>query len=96
MSTIGTQLANGHDSWRWVMLVGSAPFFLGLIALVVPESPQWLAMRANLNAIVSSGHQRKRSREFTELFRSPLLKLTLVAILLGTVRMIGDGALRIG
>ena len=91
MSTIGTQLAISYDSWRWVMLIGSLPVLLGLLALaLVPESPQWLALRAPISPTMTATQQHSRpSSQSIELFRPPLLRLTLVAIVLGTVPMIG-------
>lgn len=91
MSTIGTQLAISSDSWRWVMLISAIPFLLGLFAFAtVPESPQWLAMHeARRHTVPSSGARERRSSDTWELFQPPLLRLTMIAILLGTVPMIG-------
>ena len=90
MSTIGTQLAIAPDSWRWVMLLGATPLLIGLLAWAfVPESPQWLAMRSAAQDQMLSAGGPSRTSQTAELFRPPLLGLTLVAILLGTVPMIG-------
>lgn len=91
MSTIGTQLAIASDRWRWVMLISALPALLGVVAwLTVPESPQWLAMRASRQRSPSTSEIRdRRSSDTLELFQPPLLGLTLIAILLGTVPMIG-------
>jgi len=91
MSTIGTQLAIASDRWRWVMLISALPALLGVVAwLTVPESPQWLAMRAARQRSPSTLEIRdRRSSDTLELFQPPLLGLTLIAILLGTVPMIG-------
>lgn len=90
MSTVGTQLAIAHDAWRWVMVVGSAPLVLGLFALVVvPESPQWLAVRSASKAGRLTPSRRAGSSPTSELLRPPLLGLTMIAILLGTVPMLG-------
>lgn len=72
------------DHWRWVMLVGAAPLLLGLYALAfVPESPRWLAARAapppSPTAPVSTG----------DVFRPPLLWVTLVGVVLATTPVIG-------
>lgn len=84
MSTIGTQYPITPDSWRWVMIVGSAPVLLGIFSLcAVPESPRWLA------AHLTPTPRRESSQQSFKLFRPPLLAVTLVAILLGTVPMIG-------
>ena len=68
------------DSWRWLFQLGALPVVLGLAALVVvPESPRWLAARG---AAKSGGRTR-------ELFRPPLLRLTLIGIALGAIPLIG-------
>ena len=72
------------DSWRWIMLVGAAPLALGLFALAfVPESPRWLAARDEPpqapGAPVPTG----------DVFRPPLVWLTLVGIVLATTPVIG-------
>jgi MFS family permease len=71
------------ESWRWMLIVGAAPFFLGIAVLIlVPESPHWLA-------------SRKRERTgpprmpVAEVFRPPLLRLTLIGICLGTIPLLG-------
>lgn len=89
MSTLGTQFPISDQSWRWVLIVGSAPLILGIIAyFVVSESPKWLEsrkLRSNQDATIHSAS----SREFSGLFRPPILAVTIVAILLGTVPIIG-------
>ena len=71
------------DHWRWTMLVGAAPLVLGIFSLAfVPESPRWLAQQrqeATASATTSTG----------ELWRPPLLRVTLVGIALGTVPVVG-------
>ena len=80
---IGSALDVTPTSWRWIMLVGAAPGLLGVVALtIVPESPQWLA------AGVSSPSGR-RETPVLEVFRPPLLRVTLVGICLGTVPLLG-------
>ncbi len=76
-------LAIHPDNWRWVMIVGALPAPLGLLALtILPESPRWLAQRGA--AENAAGHMR------FEVFRPPLLRLTLVGIVLGTVPLLGN------
>lgn len=71
------------DHWRWIMLVGAAPFGLGLFALVaVPESPRWLAARGKAPG---SGQAASTGA----VFRPPLLGITLVGIVLATTPVIG-------
>ncbi len=72
------------DHWRWAMLVGAAPIVLGLVALfAVPESPRWLATHGtqpeSASASVSTG----------DVFRPPMLWVTLVGIILATTPVIG-------
>jgi SHS family sialic acid transporter-like MFS transporter len=71
------------ESWRWVMLVAMTPAVLGIwILLAVPESPAWLARRSS--TLPSSTAQR------AEVFRWPLVKYTLIGILLGMVPHMGN------
>ena len=73
-----------HESWRWVMLVGSASFFLSIfVAFVVPESPSWLATRR------IKQKKEQTSVSVSQIFRRPLLSTTLVGIGLATVPLIG-------
>ena len=69
------------EHWRWAFQVGAAPLLLGVFAFVaVPESPRWLAAR-NLPASAETSS--------SGVFRPPLLGITLIAILLATIPMIG-------
>ncbi len=66
------------DSWRWVMLVGAAPAVLTFfIRLFVPESERWKAAVA-----------RETTHPLREIFRAPLLRRTLLAIVLSSVVLI--------
>lgn len=83
MGLIGSSVDVTPESWRWIMLVGAAPALLGVLALlVVPESPQWLAARSISNAA-------KPRSPVAEVFRPPLLRLTLIGICLGTIPLLG-------
>ena len=87
MSGIGIWIAIQSADWRWVMLVGAAPVVLALLVfLLVPESPRWLADRAA--SLGTDGSPPGRS-PVLEVFRPPLLRLTLIGIALGTVPLIG-------
>lgn len=76
------------DSWRWVMLVGAVPLLLSVfIGVAVPESPEWLR------------RQKVRPRGVDEppapapaIWRPPLLRLTVLGILLGTIPLLGGWA----
>jgi SHS family sialic acid transporter-like MFS transporter len=82
-SQLGTFRQVTPDSWRWLMLAGGAPVVLGLLAFwLVPESPKWLAVRGQ-------GREAKTNPPTSELFRSPLLRSTIIGILLGAIPLIG-------
>lgn len=84
MATLAARVPITPGDWRWSPLVGAWPVLLGLLSLaVVPESPRWLAAR---NACVGEASQRT---SVWEIFRPPLLGITLVGIALATVPMIG-------
>jgi MFS family permease len=69
--------------WRWVLLVAAGPSLLGLaVLLFVPESPRWLA-RGRTGA-------QQSSSPMIEVFCPPMLKYTLVGILLGMIPLLGN------
>lgn len=83
MGLVGMYVRITPESWRWVMLLGATPAVLGLVVLAcVPESPLWMRARGTLA-------QRKAAAPVAEVFRSPLLRLTLIGILLGTIPLLG-------
>ncbi|MSU33975.1 MAG: MFS transporter [Pedosphaera sp.] len=73
------------ESWRWIFQLAGAPAVLGLLVLtVIPESPLWLRAR---------GARRKPgSNALRELLQPPLLRLTLIGIVIGSIPMIGAWA----
>lgn len=82
-ATLATQVKITPLDWRWVMLAGAMPLVLGLFSLVVvPESPRWLSTR--LSQVNS-----RQSASQDDIFRPPLLGITLVGILLATIPVIG-------
>jgi len=84
LTTVATWKKVVPDDWRWVLLFGASPFVLGCFSLgVVPESPRWLAAR------FAAGDAATPRSSNSEIFRSPLLRITLIGILLGTIPMIG-------
>jgi MFS transporter, SHS family, sialic acid transporter len=84
LSTIATKVKITPDEWRWVMQVGASPLVLGLFSLIaVPESPRWLAARRQ------QADRQLANTSHGEIFRPPLLKITLVGIILATIPIIG-------
>lgn len=75
------------DDWRWTMLVGACPVVLGILVwLTVPESPRWLKLRDQDAAIPLPGRGKAK---LADVFRPPILRLTIIGILLGTVPLFG-------
>ncbi|MCP4191610.1 MAG: MFS transporter [Planctomycetaceae bacterium] len=71
------------DEWRWVMLICFIPIGLAIfVALFVPESPRWLAA-------VKKPESSHDQSPLVEVFQTPLLRITLIAIALGTVPLFG-------
>jgi MFS transporter, SHS family, sialic acid transporter len=69
------------EHWRWAFQVGAAPVALGILAwFAVPESPRWLAARLAPSGGLTAA---------PGVFRPALLGVTLIAILLTTIPMIG-------
>lgn len=82
------------ESWRWIFQLAAAPAVLGVLALtLIPESPLWLASRNARRSNESSGSAAPKSASaLRELFRPPLLRLTLIGILVGSIPMVGAWA----
>jgi SHS family sialic acid transporter-like MFS transporter len=75
-----------EDSWRWLFELAAAPAALGLLVLFfLPESPAWLASRGRKN-------ETALARPVRELFRPPLIKITLTGIMLGSIPLVGAWA----
>ncbi len=73
------------DSWRWLFGWSAVPGLLGVVALCfVPESPRWLSTHARA--------VRRTVTPLRDLFRPPLLRLTLLGVVLGSIPMIGAWA----
>ncbi len=76
------------DAWRWLFHLAAVPAVLGLATLfLLPESPAWLASRA-----AAATAAKKSAAPLRELFRPPLLRITLTGILLGSIPLIGAWA----
>lgn len=72
-------------NWRWVLFVPSASIILALLSFtIVPESPLWLARRER--SLSETGAKGSSSHE---IFRPPLLWVTIVGIALATVPIVG-------
>jgi MFS family permease len=83
VSTIAAYKPVTVSDWRWIFWIGAAPLVLGLFSLfAVPESPRWLASRRK-----SDDGQPHTST--WEVFHPPLLRITLVGILLATIPLFG-------
>jgi predicted MFS family arabinose efflux permease len=68
------------DSWRWVFYLAGAPAALGVVALLfLPESPTWLANRTTAT----------RPQPVRELFGPSLWQVTLVAVVLASIPLVG-------
>jgi predicted MFS family arabinose efflux permease len=75
-----------ENSWRWLFTLAAAPAVLGLVVLTsLPESPAWLASRAKR---ADSG----REMPVRELLRPPLVRITLIGIMLGSIPLVGAWA----
>lgn len=80
------------DSWRWIFGLAAVPAVLGVIVLwLLPESPAWIAVKNSSAKGKSESLVPKRSI-LVELFTPPLLRLTLVGILLGSIPLVGAWA----
>jgi len=79
VSQLGRWQGVTASSWRWLVELGFVSVVLGLFAwFAVPESARWLAAK--------SAHATR------ELFRAPLLRRTVIGILLGAIPLIGAWA----
>jgi MFS family permease len=93
MASLASRVPITPDDWRWVLLVASAPIVLGLfVLLAVPESPLWLAARRRATdgvekTEVSTGQSKTAARP--SLLSRSLLPITLLAIALATIPMVG-------
>ncbi len=72
------------DDWRWIFQLSGVPAVLGIVVLVtLPESPAWLAAR----------HVEKRKpAPLRDLFQPGLVRITLAAIVISSIPMVGAWA----
>ena len=81
IAVVGLSFSVTVQSWRWVALVGAAPAVLTLaITLFVHESEKW---QESVKTSVTP------SRPLTEVLTPPLLRWTLLAVLLSSIPLIG-------
>lgn len=78
------------ESWRWLFHLAAAPAVLGLLSLwIVPESPLWLAQQQKRSSANPQPAQTASVNPIRDLLRPPLIRTTLVGILLGSIPLIG-------
>lgn len=66
------------EAWRWIMAAGASPLLLAVfIWVAVPESQRWQA-----------AVREKSAQPLREIFRPPLLKHTILAIIFSTVPLV--------
>jgi len=82
------------DSWRWLFKLAAIPAVLGIVVLWwLPESPKWLASRSSRRKEAPTPSARgDGGSRLHELFRPPLLQLTLVGIVLASIPLVGSWA----
>ena len=75
------------DDWRWAMALGYGPILLAVVvAVAVPESPRWLAWKVGQTSLDT---RRRSASPLVEIFQRPLLPVTIVGIVLGTIPLFG-------
>jgi len=84
------------EDWRWILVLGAAPIVIGVLAFfALPESPLWIKRRAEREDedAGEGGAEKesaaKRTGGVQEIFSPPILQVTLVGIVLGSVPLIG-------
>jgi MFS transporter, SHS family, sialic acid transporter len=87
LGAIGYLFPFTTDTWRLALLIGAAPGVIGVvIVLTVPESPRWLAARAN-RPVGPAGPS-----PLQEVLRPPLLTRTVLGVALGAIPVVGSSA----
>jgi MFS family permease len=81
------------DSWRWLFKLAAVPAVLGIVVLfTLPESPKWLASRGRRCKETPTPSSPSGRSPLRELFRPPMLRLTLVGIVLASIPLVGAWA----
>jgi MFS transporter, SHS family, sialic acid transporter len=81
------------DSWRWIFQLAAVPALLGvLVIFALPESPKWLARRKSRHSELHDASANGGGSILVELFRPPLLRVTLVGIVLASIPLVGAWA----
>ncbi len=87
LGAIGYAFPIEQESWRWAFLVAASPCIIGvLILLCVPESPRWLASRAQANEAKASASPLRA------VLTPPLLSRTVLGVMLGAIPVVGSAA----
>jgi MFS family permease len=80
------------DSWRWIFQLAAVPAVLGIAILAaLPESPTWLASR-NRKRLEDAAGRPATGSPMWDLMRPPLLRLTLIGIVLASIPLVGAWA----
>ena len=76
-----------HDNWHWVMQLTTLPIFLAVFVWVcVPESARWMAA---VGADSELGRSTSGTSPQLEVFQPPMLRVTILGIILGTIPLFG-------
>jgi MFS family permease len=85
------------ESWRWTAILSALPILLAFYAAYgMPESATWLAMRhTHQHASIPAQSEQflipasTNASPLFEIFRPPMLRITILGILLGTIPLFG-------
>ncbi len=86
LSLVGKWFVVTPETWRPLMLITGSPILLAVLLLwFLPESPKWRQSHG-------SDKLRASALPLGELFRRPLLRVTVLGISLGTIPLLGAWA----
>jgi MFS family permease len=81
------------DSWRWLFKLAAVPAAMGILVLfALPESPKWLAAASSRRKQAPTPFFPSSGSPLCDLFRPPLLRLTLLGIVLASIPLVGAWA----